>query len=94
MLIERLQVYEKKNKALPDRIIVYRDGVSEVCFRPSIKLVDWADLYIHRVNLTLFWRRNFHRSWMLSRGSVTKSVRLHTGLNYLSSFAGVCFLDF
>ncbi|KAF8907085.1 argonaute-like protein [Gymnopilus junonius] len=29
MLIERLQVYEKKNKTLPDRVIVYRDGVSE-----------------------------------------------------------------
>ncbi|KDR72808.1 hypothetical protein GALMADRAFT_158483 [Galerina marginata CBS 339.88] len=29
MLIERLQVYERKNKALPSRVIVYRDGVSE-----------------------------------------------------------------
>ena len=30
MLVERLQVYERKNKVLPDRIFVYRDGVSEV----------------------------------------------------------------
>ena len=30
MTIERLQLYQKKNKRLPDRIIVYRDGVSEV----------------------------------------------------------------
>lgn len=29
MLIERLLVYEKKNKVLPERILVYRDGVSE-----------------------------------------------------------------
>ncbi|TFK81085.1 Piwi-domain-containing protein [Polyporus arcularius HHB13444] len=29
MTIERLQLYQKKNKRLPDRIIVYRDGVSE-----------------------------------------------------------------
>jgi len=29
MLVERLQVYERKNKVLPDRIFVYRDGVSE-----------------------------------------------------------------
>ena len=30
MLIERLNLYEKKNKVLPDRIFVFRDGVSEV----------------------------------------------------------------
>jgi eukaryotic translation initiation factor 2C len=30
MLVERLLVYEKKNKVFPDRIFVYRDGVSEV----------------------------------------------------------------
>ncbi|TFK35795.1 argonaute-like protein [Crucibulum laeve] len=29
MMIERLQVYEKKNRTLPQRIFVYRDGVSE-----------------------------------------------------------------
>jgi hypothetical protein len=29
MMVERLLVWEGKNKSLPDRIIVYRDGVSE-----------------------------------------------------------------
>ena len=29
MFIERLLLYEKKNRSLPDRIFVYRDGVSE-----------------------------------------------------------------
>ncbi|KAK0452977.1 argonaute-like protein [Desarmillaria tabescens] len=29
MMLERLLVYEKKNKALPERILVFRDGVSE-----------------------------------------------------------------
>jgi hypothetical protein len=36
MMVERLQAYEKKTSVLPDRIIVYRDGVSEV----SIIVVD------------------------------------------------------
>lgn len=30
MLVERLLLYEKKNKLLPKRIFVFRDGVSEV----------------------------------------------------------------
>ena len=30
MLVERLQLYEQKNNILPERIFVYRDGVSEV----------------------------------------------------------------
>lgn len=30
MMVERLLVYERKNKVLPARVIVYRDGVSEV----------------------------------------------------------------
>jgi len=29
MLVERMLVYEKKNKSLPERILVFRDGVSE-----------------------------------------------------------------
>ena len=30
MLVERFQVYEKHNKKLPDRVFIFRDGVSEV----------------------------------------------------------------
>ena len=29
-MIERLQLYQAKNKRLPERILIYRDGVSEV----------------------------------------------------------------
>ena len=31
MIVERLRVYERKNRVLPERMFVYRDGVSEVC---------------------------------------------------------------
>lgn len=30
MMIERLECFHAKNKTLPARILVYRDGVSEV----------------------------------------------------------------
>ena len=30
MITERLVAYEKKMKSLPERVIVFRDGVSEV----------------------------------------------------------------
>ena len=39
MLVERLLVYEKKSKGLPERILVYRDGVSEVAFFLQFDLV-------------------------------------------------------
>ncbi len=32
MTMERLYLYKKKNGKLPDRIMVFRDGVSEVSF--------------------------------------------------------------
>jgi len=35
MLVERLLYYEKKSKGLPERILVYRDGVSEVPLFPQ-----------------------------------------------------------
>ena len=31
MMIERIQAFRAKSNSLPARIIVYRDGVSEVC---------------------------------------------------------------
>jgi eukaryotic translation initiation factor 2C len=37
MVIERLQLYKKKNKALPQRVIFYRDGVSEGQFDLVLK---------------------------------------------------------
>lgn len=30
MMIDRLRLYAEKNQTLPDRVFVYRDGVSEV----------------------------------------------------------------
>lgn len=34
MMVERLLHYEKTSKALPSRVIVYRDGVSEASVYP------------------------------------------------------------
>lgn len=30
MMVERLDLFKKKTRALPERVVVYRDGVSEV----------------------------------------------------------------
>lgn len=37
MLVERLLAYERKNKALPERLFVFRDGVSEAQFDAVLK---------------------------------------------------------
>lgn len=66
MLVERLLVYEKKNKALPVRIIVYRDGVSEASLSIFISNLELSDKDC-RVNSTACFKKNFHKSWKLSR---------------------------
>ena len=40
MMIERLQAYKDTSKTLPERVIVYRDGVSEVCNFESSRLIN------------------------------------------------------
>jgi len=35
MMIERLQAFRQRSKMLPKRVIVFRDGVSEVRFRSA-----------------------------------------------------------
>jgi eukaryotic translation initiation factor 2C len=37
MVIERLQLYKNRNKALPQRIIFYRNGVSESQFNAVLR---------------------------------------------------------
>jgi eukaryotic translation initiation factor 2C len=39
MMEERLLAYRTKNRELPQRILVYRDGVSEVCRRHFLRLL-------------------------------------------------------
>lgn len=33
MMIERLQAYRRRSKVLPKRVVIFRDGVSEVRLR-------------------------------------------------------------
>ena len=35
MMIERLQAFRRRSKVLPKRVVVFRDGVSEVRPHPS-----------------------------------------------------------
>lgn len=40
MMVERLQAYKAASKNLPKRVIVYRDGVSEVRVLGPLRLTD------------------------------------------------------
>lgn len=51
MLVERLLFYEKKNRALPARIIVYRDGVSEVSLPIFIGNAELSDKDLGSIRL-------------------------------------------
>jgi hypothetical protein len=59
MLVERLLVYEKKNKVLPQRIFVYRDGVSEVCPRHRVRYCCTDTIFrTYRANLTRLCKKS------------------------------------
>jgi len=66
MLVERLLVYEKKNRALPARIIVYRDGVSEVSSPVVLSNSELPDKD-YRANSTRCSKMSFRRFLKLSR---------------------------
>ena len=61
MMVERLLVYEKKNKELPARVIVYRDGVSEVSLYHSFYDSENCSDHQIRDNLMRSWRKSFLR---------------------------------
>jgi hypothetical protein len=70
MMVERLLLYEKKNKVLPARIFVYRDGVSEVrCDLLYVYIESDTNIIslLYRANLIRSWRRNCPKSWTHSR---------------------------
>ena len=69
MMIERLQAYKttSKTKALPKRVIVYRDGVSEVCGFEHPRLID------------IFIRRDRVSTMMYSKWSSTRKSRSLSG---------------
>ena len=40
MMMERLQAYKDTSKTLPERVIIYREAVSEVCNFESSRLTN------------------------------------------------------
>ena len=56
MTMERLQLYKRKNGKLPDKIIVFRDGVSEVC----VPLCH--DTYVNSDLIYCLYRHNISKS--------------------------------
>ena len=58
MMVERLQEYRTANKALPKRIIIYRDGVSEASSFEHSKLISLLTRD-DRVNTRVYSKRSF-----------------------------------
>lgn len=54
MIIERLLAFRRRSNVLPKRMIIFRDGVSEVTFSPFYKLLhtDPAQTRARRANTT------------------------------------------
>ena len=46
MMLERLRHYQAKNKGLPNRVIIFRDGVSEVYYH-------YLKLYVERSKIII-----------------------------------------
>lgn len=88
MLVERLLLYEKKNKVLPERIFVFRDGVSEVSLS-SVTHPALPDKRIHRANSISCFGKNWLRSLRRSRGSRLRRGRHAIGLDCQLSSAGM-----
>lgn len=90
MMVERLNSFKLRSKKLPDRVLVYRDGVSEVSTHFSLnyhRRAYWRNSRIFtRVNFPSSSQRNFQRSKLRSENLTPLSGR--TGPNSPSSSAG------
>jgi len=73
MMQERLALYKARAGHLPERILVYRDGVSEVLSLLSgmyLLLI----LFAPRASFPLLWRRNYPPSKLRSRNMIRERV--------------------
>jgi hypothetical protein len=71
MMFERLSLYLKRNRQLPGRIIVFRDGVSEVCIYSSGFGNHEAEFCsLSRDNMRSYSKKSYPKSSILSSVSV------------------------
>ncbi|KAI0354391.1 Piwi-domain-containing protein [Trametes cingulata] len=84
MTIERLQLYLKKNKRLPDRIFVYRDGVSEGQYhlvlreelpkiQAAFKQISPKAPYKPTLTIAICGKRHHARFWPTASGDMTQN---------------------
>jgi hypothetical protein len=85
MMVERLAYYERKNKALPERIFVFRDGVSEVCALSSDAILPLMPP-LHRANTTQSCVMSFLKYLTLAKSSTQLEGKL-TVRKFRSLFA-------
>jgi len=107
MLIERLLIYEKKNKTLPARIIVYRDGVSEGQFDSVLQeelpqILDAFKMmstkqrgkYKPQVSIVICGKRHHAKFWATDSVHATKNGNTKPGTVVDKGVTGVFDFDF
>ncbi|KZT65512.1 Piwi-domain-containing protein [Daedalea quercina L-15889] len=89
-LIERLQLYQTKNKRLPERILIYRDGVSEgqydLVLREELPLIREAfrkispkTPYKPKLTITICGKRHHARFYATKTDDATKNGNTKPG---------------
>ncbi|PIL34461.1 Argonaute [Ganoderma sinense ZZ0214-1] len=106
MTIERLQLYKKKNKgALPDRIIVFRDGVSEGQYaqvirhelprlQAAFKQISPSPPYKPKLSIIVCGKRHHARFWPPDSDHATRNGNTRPGTVVDKGITEVYLFDF
>ncbi|CDO74313.1 hypothetical protein BN946_scf184800.g2 [Trametes cinnabarina] len=105
MTIERLQLYQKRNNRLPDRIFVYRDGVSEGQYalvlreelpkiQAAFKQISPRAPYKPTLTIAICGKRHHARFWPTAPGDMSRNGNTLPGTVVDKGITGIYDFDF